>query len=93
MQDFVSRAFSFLSALFVFIVYDGLSVPSLFRKGYFMIKVMQCYYVDLTAATAIEYGLIVAGISVAIVAVVFAFGGDLGVMFTDLQTALASNSP
>jgi pilus assembly protein Flp/PilA len=43
-------------------------------------------------ATAIEYGLIAAGISVAIVAVVFAFGDDLAALFTDLQGQLNSRS-
>lgn len=36
-------------------------------------------------ATAIEYGLIAAGISVAIAAVVFLLGDSLEAMFTDLE--------
>jgi len=39
-------------------------------------------------ATAIEYGLIAAGISVAIVAVVFLLGGDIKQAFVDIQTEL-----
>lgn len=35
-------------------------------------------------ATAIEYGLIAAGISLAIVAVVFTFGDDLTELFTGM---------
>ena len=56
-----------------------------------MIKLLalyQAYAKDEKGATAIEYGLIAAGISLAIVAVVFAFGGDLKTLFTDLQTEL-----
>lgn len=39
-------------------------------------------------ATAIEYGLIAAGISVAIVAVVFPFGDELVALFGNLQGEL-----
>lgn len=40
-------------------------------------------------ATAIEYGLIAAGISVAIVAVVFLLGGHLNDAFTTVDNKLA----
>ncbi len=43
---------------------------------------------DETAATAIEYGLIAAGISIAIVAIVQGVGGSLVTTFTSVQTAL-----
>lgn len=39
-------------------------------------------------ATAIEYGLIAAGISLAIVAVVFTFGDDLTTVFSSMETAM-----
>ena len=39
-------------------------------------------------ATAIEYGLIAAGISVAIIATVQALGTSLNTTFTSVQTAL-----
>lgn len=39
-------------------------------------------------ATAIEYGLIAAGIAVAISAVVFLVGGDLVTMFGNVRTKL-----
>ncbi len=39
-------------------------------------------------ATAIEYGLIAAGIAVAIAGVVFTVGGDLNTMFTGVSTQL-----
>ena len=43
---------------------------------------------DTRGATAIEYGLIAAGIAVAIAAAVFALGGDLAGIFGDVSTAL-----
>ena len=39
-------------------------------------------------ATAIEYGLIAAGIAVAISVVVFTFGGDLTTLFEDMGEKL-----
>jgi pilus assembly protein Flp/PilA len=43
---------------------------------------------DETGATAIEYGLIAAGISVAIIGVVTTLGGKLVTTFTSVQDAL-----
>jgi pilus assembly protein Flp/PilA len=43
---------------------------------------------DESGATAIEYGLIAAGISIAIVAVVQGAGSKLNTTFTSVQTAL-----
>ena len=43
---------------------------------------------DDSAATAIEYGLIAAGISVAIIAVVQGLGSKLNTTFTSVQNAL-----
>jgi pilus assembly protein Flp/PilA len=43
---------------------------------------------DESGATAIEYGLIAAGISVAIIAVVQGIGSKLNATFTTVQTAL-----
>ena len=45
---------------------------------------------DETGATAIEYGLIAAGISVAIILVVNALGVQLGSTFTNVSTSLAN---
>ncbi len=42
------------------------------------------------AATAIEYGLIAAGIAVAISAVVFTFGDELAAMFSDMSTTIGN---
>ena len=44
---------------------------------------------DKEGATAIEYGLIAAGISVAIVVVVFTLGDEIQATFTDVQTAIS----
>lgn len=43
-------------------------------------------------ATAIEYGLIAAGIAVAISAVVFTFGDELRTMFEETETAIAARN-
>jgi pilus assembly protein Flp/PilA len=43
---------------------------------------------DERAVTAIEYGLIAAGISVAIIAVIGGLGTALNTTFTSVQTAL-----
>ena len=45
---------------------------------------------DEAGATAIEYGLIAAGISVAIVTVVGAVGTDLNTTFTTVQGGLSN---
>jgi pilus assembly protein Flp/PilA len=45
---------------------------------------------DETGATAIEYGLIAAGISVAIIAVVNALGGQLQNTFTNVSGQLGN---
>jgi pilus assembly protein Flp/PilA len=44
---------------------------------------------DENGATAIEYGLIAAGIAIAIVVIVFAVGNELSSLFTRVQTNLA----
>jgi pilus assembly protein Flp/PilA len=45
---------------------------------------------DTSGATAIEYGLIAAGISVAIITVVNTLGGQLKTTFTSVSTALGN---
>jgi pilus assembly protein Flp/PilA len=44
---------------------------------------------DESGATAIEYGIIAAGISVAIIVVVGTLGDELTATFTDVQDALS----
>ena len=53
-----------------------------------MKKMIEKFVRDETGATAIEYGLIAAGISVAIIAVVQGLGTNLNTTFTSVQTAL-----
>jgi pilus assembly protein Flp/PilA len=47
---------------------------------------------DQSGATAIEYGLIAAGISVVIIATVQALGTQLNTTFTKVQTELAKTN-
>ena len=46
------------------------------------------FWADQSAATAIEYGLIAAGISLAIIAAVNGLGTTLNSMFTSINTSL-----
>lgn len=47
---------------------------------------------DEAGATAIEYGLLAAGISVAIIAIVFTIGGDLQTTFKTVSDCLKTPS-
>lgn len=51
-------------------------------------NLLKTFLRDESGATAIEYGLIAAGISVAIIAVVQGLGGKLQTTFTSVQNAL-----
>jgi pilus assembly protein Flp/PilA len=51
-------------------------------------KTLKRFAKDESGATAIEYGLIAAGISVAIIAVVQGLGSKLNSTFTSVQNAL-----
>ncbi len=44
---------------------------------------------DESGATAIEYGLIAAGIAVAIIGVVFTLGDQISAMFANIQSQIA----
>ena len=57
-----------------------------------MKKLFSSFVADESGATAIEYGLIAAGISVAIVAVVQGLGTQLNTTFTAVTTALSTAS-
>ena len=47
-----------------------------------------------SGASAVEYGLLVAGIAVAIIVIVFALGGTLNTLFTDVNTRIGNrNAP
>lgn len=53
-----------------------------------LIALVQAYAKNEDGATAIEYGLIAAGISLAIAAVVFTFGADLLALFQNMESTL-----
>ena len=51
---------------------------------------LNAYMQDSKGATAIEYGLIAAGIAVAIIVAVFALGDELEAFFNAIQSQVAS---
>ena len=53
-----------------------------------MTKFLSKFWADESGATAIEYGLIAAGISLAIIAVVNGLGSTLNTKFTSINTSL-----
>ena len=53
-----------------------------------MKKILSKFLADESGATAIEYGLIAAGISLAIIAVVNGLGSTLNTKFTTINTSL-----
>ena len=55
-----------------------------------LLALKDAYLKNEDGATAIEYGLIAAGISLAIVAVVFTFGDQLETTFTSIETAMVN---
>lgn len=55
-----------------------------------LIAFKEAYLKKEDGATAIEYGLIAAGVAVVIAAVIFAVGDELVTMFTTVQTDLAT---
>src|SRR5664279_836754 len=59
-------------------------------QGMPMLDHFRMFLKDESGATAIEYGLIAAGISVAIIAVVNGVGTQLNVTFSKVKSALAA---
>jgi pilus assembly protein Flp/PilA len=53
-----------------------------------MTTLVMRFFEDDTGATAIEYGLIAAGIAVAIIATVQALGTNLNTTFSSVSTAM-----
>ena len=53
-----------------------------------MKRILLRFFADESGATAIEYGLIAAGISLAIIAAVNGIGGNLSTKFGDINTSL-----
>ena len=55
-----------------------------------LVAKVHAFILSRDGATAIEYGLIAGGISLAIVAAVFAFGSDLKTVFNSLGSSMQS---
>ena len=55
-----------------------------------MRRLISKFLADQSGATAIEYGLIAAGISVAIIAVVISLGSQLNTTFSTVSSQLAT---
>ena len=71
------------------VLYRGAKcVPSRGTKEFVMRNLIFSFLKDESAATAIEYGLIAAGISVAIIAVVQGLGTKLNSTFGSVKNAL-----
>jgi pilus assembly protein Flp/PilA len=51
-------------------------------------SILKKFFADESGATAIEYGLIAAGISLVIIAAVNGIGGKLGTTFDTINTSL-----
>ena len=51
-------------------------------------KLLSRFWTDESGATAIEYGLIAAGISIAIIVTVNGLGTNLNTMFTSVNNSL-----
>lgn len=56
-----------------------------------LVAKVQAYLANREGATAIEYGLIAGGISLAIIAIVFTFGDQLESIFTDMSDQFTAN--
>jgi pilus assembly protein Flp/PilA len=53
-----------------------------------MRQILLRFHKDQSGATAIEYGLIAAGISIVIIAAVLGIGSDLNTTFGDVSSAV-----
>ncbi len=58
-----------------------------------MIKLLHRFLADRSGATAIEYGLIAAGIAIAIIVAVGLVGDNLSLLFDSLATSLGGAPP
>jgi pilus assembly protein Flp/PilA len=57
-------------------------------QGLLMVRILSQFCKDQSGATAIEYGLIAAGIAVAIIVAVQTLGTNLNTTFSSVSTAL-----
>ena len=58
------------------------------QKVVMMRKILKDFLADESGATAIEYGLIAAGISLAIISIVNGMGAKLNTKFTSINSSL-----
>ena len=58
------------------------------QRAVMMKNILKKFIADESGATAIEYGLIAAGISLAIIAVVNGLGAKLNTKFTSINSSL-----
>jgi pilus assembly protein Flp/PilA len=58
------------------------------QRAVIMKKILRDFVADESGATAIEYGLIAAGISLAIISIVNGLGTKLNTKFTSINTSL-----
>lgn len=58
-----------------------------------LLAMKDAYMADEKGATAIEYGLLAAGIALVIVGAVFAFGDRLSALFSGMAGALDGTAP
>ena len=72
---------------------ENLIMLSLITKLHTRLTDLKTFYQDISGATAIEYGLIAAGIAVAIIAAVFALGEDITGFFEDVSGELNKRTP
>jgi pilus assembly protein Flp/PilA len=66
----------------------GIQTPSEFAVHVYPMKTLRQFVADESGATAIEYGLIAAGIALAIIAVVNGLGTKLNTKFTSTSSSL-----
>ena len=72
----------------------GTRLATLFRRrhglerAFGMIRALKAFLADETGATAIEYGLIAAGIALAIISVINGLGAKLNTKFTSINSSL-----
>jgi pilus assembly protein Flp/PilA len=66
-----------------------MAVPVEVKRGNYPMKAMlTAFFKDESGATAIEYGLIAAGIAIAIIAAVNGVGSGVNSVFTSVSTSL-----
>ncbi len=58
-----------------------------------MIQYLRIFFGNKSGATAIEYGLIAAGIAVAIIVAVGLLGDNLSALFTTVATEIGNTTP